>query len=318
MSADQIVLVVHHLVCDRLSIMILLDDLQLAYLQKLNRSPLELPVVGMSYPAWVRSLHDYANSEAGEVQARRWLTLPWSDVQPLPRDLPGRPKDNTNAAARAIHMEWNFDQTKRLLENPRYMPQELLLAALHSALAKWMNSQTVLIDVLQHGRDPVQPEMDLSRTVGMFIGYATTLLTSDPGDPKTHLQQIVDQVRDSAHLPWSLDVFRYLAGPECAASRCKALPFAEVLFNYRGPSIGSSQNDFLTIVSHAPGGDYSPTGLRGHSLSVVFDVIDGRLRSAMVYCERYHRKETIEGLCDQFRERLSTYMKSPMHAFGSP
>jgi hypothetical protein len=316
-NADQIVLVVHHLVCDRLSIMILLDDLQLAYLQKLNRSPLELPVVGMSYPAWVRSLHDYANSEAGEVQARRWLTLPWSDVQPLPRDLPGRPMDNTNAAARAIHMEWNLDQTKRLLKHPWFKPHELLLAALHSALAKWMNSQTVLVDVLVHGRDPVEPEMDISRTVGMLIGYATSLLTSDPEDPQTHLQQIVDEVRDSAHLPWSLDVFRCLADPECFASRCKALPSSEVLFNYRGPSIRSSRNDFLNIISQPPGGDYTPTGLRGHSLSVVFDVIDGRLRGAMVYSEHYHRKETIEGVRDEFRDRLSILTKGPMDPFSS-
>jgi hypothetical protein len=272
----------------------------------------------MSYPAWVQFLHDYANSEAGEVQARRWLALPWSDAQPLPRDLPGRPVDNTNAAARAIHMEWTLDQTKSLLKHPRYMPQELLLAALHNALAKWMNSRTVLIDMLQHGRDPVQPEMDLSRTVGMFIGYATSLLASDPADPKIHLQKIVDQVRDSADLPWSLDVFRYLAGPECSASRCKALPSSEVLFNYRGPPIGLSGNDFLNIMSHPAGGDYNPTGLRGHSLSVVFDVIDGKLRGAMVYCEHFHRKETIEDLSEQFQDRLSTYMKGTMHAFGSP
>jgi hypothetical protein len=298
-------LIVHHLFCDAFSLTILLDDLQHAYLQRLNRSQLRLPAVGTPYPAWVRSLRNYANSEAGERCARQWLALHWSDVQPLPRELPGGPVDNTNAAARAVQVEWSLDETTKLLGHPRFTAQEILLAALHSTLANWMKSQTVLIDLLQHGRDPVESEMDLSRTVGMFIGYAPALLTSDPRDPKTHLQQIVDQFGDLPHLPSSLDVFRHLSDPDRVAARCKALPYSEVLFQFRGQPIGGSQEAFLTIVPNRSEGDHSPSGRRGHLLSVVFDVVDGRGKGTMVYCNRYHQKETIEDLCHQVRDRVS-------------
>jgi NRPS condensation-like uncharacterized protein len=63
-SLTQILIVVHHLVIDGVSLRILLGDLETAYRQLSKRQTVQLGALSTSYARWAQKLNEYAQSRA--------------------------------------------------------------------------------------------------------------------------------------------------------------------------------------------------------------------------------------------------------------
>ena len=86
------------------------------------------------------------------------------------------------------------------------------------------------------------------------------------------------------------------------AKRLQSLPVAEVLFNYRGPSLRLGSDALLKPVLGGHGSIHSSRGLRDHPLSLVFDVTENGPTATFVYSNRFHRHESIQELAKRFQE----------------
>ena len=101
-STCQLALIVHHLAVDGVSWRILLEDVNIAWVQLRSGKPVTLPAAGTSFRRWAALLGEHARSAAVADQADSWRT-----VTAVPDALPAvQPDIDTLAAAGIIRSCW--------------------------------------------------------------------------------------------------------------------------------------------------------------------------------------------------------------------
>ena len=320
-TAQHLLLLAHHLVVDGVSWRILLDDLFNAYQQLANGGEPSLPAATSTLGTWVASLRRFAGSEPARAERAYWTALA---RKPLPGLLPiDRLGDGAGTVATARSVTWALDpsETQILLrEVPRHRVQiqEILLTALLCAYADWTGRADLLVDVEGHGRQPLDRETDVSRTVGWLTAfYPVRLAMTGPRQPEAALKAVKEILRRVPNGGLGYGSLRYFGDPETAAE-IAALPPAQILFNYLG------QLDQALPGSHPVAPAQLPTGPlagssqpRSHPLEVNASVAGGRLHLAITYSESVHQRATIERVGDRIREHLTALIQYCRNA-GSP
>ena len=196
----RLVLMVHHLAVDGVSWRVLLPDLLAAY----EHPEQPLPPVGTSFRHWSGLLRERAAEGRYDRELPYWRAQS-ADAEPLLGSRPADPARDTHATAGRLRLTLPAAATAALLERCpaafRARPQELLLAALATAVQRqW--GPGVRAEVETHGREPADPGVDLSRTVGWFTSTHPVLLPDAPADRP--VEQTVAAVREQlAALPSS-------------------------------------------------------------------------------------------------------------------
>ncbi len=303
----RLVLVIHHLAVDGVSWRMLLEDLSTAYQQLAEGRAMELPAKSTSYKAWAEKLVTYAGSRQVSAELPFWLDEARVGIRPLPRDTASG--DNTFASVHGVTVSLETEETKQLLQEVpaayRARINDILLAALVRALAPWTGRNRLLVDLEGHGREDLFDDVDVSRTVGWFTSLYPVLLEvpreASPGEA-------VRAVRDAlARVPSrgvGYGLLRYLREDE-AARRLRALPAAEVSFNYLGQFDTGTQAEGPFALVREPAGPTIGSGeRRTHVLEVSGFVLAGRLDVNFTYSDALHTRETIQALASRFREEL--------------
>ncbi|MFI5511750.1 amino acid adenylation domain-containing protein, partial [Mycobacterium sp. NPDC051804] len=170
-STRQLVLIVHHLAIDGVSWRILLEDLNIAWVQHHSGQPIALPVGGTSFARWSAMLAEHARTP--EVIG---TADPWRQVAATPSVLPAvQPMVDTFATAGNLSVSLDAETTRMLLgQVPTAFHagvHEILLIGFGLAFAEFLGTAEapVGIDVEGHGRDEELADgVDLTRTVGWF------------------------------------------------------------------------------------------------------------------------------------------------------
>ena len=171
-DTGQLVLMIHHLVVDGVSWRILLEDINIAWVQHRGGQPIALPAGGTSFARWSSLLTEHAHSPAVVEQAEAWRQAA-SAPAALPAVQPGL---DTYASAGQLSVSLDSDLTGLLLgEVPAAFHagiQDILLITFALAATQFFGTDgetPIGIDVEGHGRhEELSANVDLSRTVGWF------------------------------------------------------------------------------------------------------------------------------------------------------
>ncbi|MEL7086456.1 MAG: condensation domain-containing protein, partial [Cyanobacteria bacterium J06597_1] len=313
---QKLYFVVNHFVMDVVSWRNFWLELDLAY-RKLERGDSDfLAEAPASFSAWTRSLRSHADSEDVVGAVQHWCQQDWSKISALPKDFSGDPKVNVNCSARVAFASLSADETNTLLRRTSngLETERVLMAGFSAAVARWQGSSYAYFDRLVHGRDVAPPEIDLSRTLGCIISYAPILLHVDPAASRDEqLRSVSDQIDEVGNSAGAgVELYRYLGSNEGMKQRLKALPRAEILFNYRGRVDDVIERSSLFSETEEVGGfDHDPDGIRLYPFSVAIDVVQGKLEVKLVYSQNMHSAETAQRLCDEFVEFLRGVVTSP-------
>ncbi|MEH2077957.1 MAG: amino acid adenylation domain-containing protein [Nostoc sp.] len=334
-SPGRLLIVIHHLAVDGISWRILLEDLSEAYKQLEVGKSIQLPAKTTSFKDWAMRLQDYARSQELHSQLNYWLDSMRLPIAPLPLDYAAVAQDNTVASSRIVSVYLSVEQTRALLQDvpEAYNTQinDVLLTALVQTFTRWTGSHSLLINLEGHGREDLFEDVDLSRTVGWFTTIFPVLLKlEDRFDPGEILKSVKEQLRRIPNRGIDYGIWRYLSPDESdrsekaleqgAGSRgageqgsrgeklsIQALPEAEVSFNYLGQF---DQTQLATLgwkfAQESSGSIHSPKGQRCHLLTIDGLVIEGRLKLEWQYSEKFHRRETVENLANEYIETLET------------
>jgi non-ribosomal peptide synthase protein (TIGR01720 family) len=295
----------------------LLEDLQTAYQQLCRGEAIQLLPKSTSWKQWAQQLAAHAQSPALQQELPSWLALPRTRVSRLPVDASGA---NTQASAQTVSVSLSIEETQVLLQEVpaayRSQINDVLLTALVQAFSRWTGTPSLLIDLEGHGREPVGEEADLSRTVGWFTTLFPVLLdlegASSPGDA---LKRVKEQLRRLANHGIGYGLLRYLRGDMQVAANLRALPQAEVSFNYLGQFDQVLPEPSPFCLAWEPvGPTRSLRGTRTRLLEVIGLVAGGQLQWQWVYSENVHRRATIERLAEGYVEvlrMLMTHCQSP-------
>ncbi|WP_077081394.1 non-ribosomal peptide synthetase [Mycobacterium numidiamassiliense] len=175
---SQLALIIHHLAVDGVSWRVLLEDLNIAWIQHHSGQPVAVPGGGTSFARWSSRLSEYARDAAVVDSAEVWR-----QVAATPAALPAVGEGDTYETAHNLSVSLDVETTRQLLgEVPAAFHagvNDILLIAFGMAWAKLLGTQGPIgIDVEGHGRhEELAADVDLSRTVGWFTTKYPVALT---------------------------------------------------------------------------------------------------------------------------------------------
>jgi amino acid adenylation domain-containing protein/non-ribosomal peptide synthase protein (TIGR01720 family) len=306
--SSRLLLVIHHLAVDGITWQILLDDLHTVYQQLSRGESPALPLKTTSFQRWAQVLAEYAQSAELRQESGYWLSHSHARISRLPVD--DTQGVNTVASTATVRVTLSAEETRHLLVDvPKaYNTQinDLLLAALAQALSRWTENSLLLIDLESHGREEIASELDLSRTAGWFTTVFPVWLdlegNSDAGEM---IKRVKEQLRNLPNRGIGYGVLRYLSPDAEIRQQLRALPQAEVIFNYLGQlDRAVAEESPFRPARESSGSTRSPQARRAHLLEITGSVIGGRLQLSWTYNENIHQRSTIEEVAGDFLSSL--------------
>jgi non-ribosomal peptide synthase protein (TIGR01720 family) len=305
----RLLLAVHHLVVDGVSWRFLLEDLWSAYSQLGNGQPARLPVKTTAIGRWSEAVRAYADDPTIADTAAGWAALVEPAEVALPVDAsPGRPTSGANVvgAAETVTVAVPATATARLLTHvPSAVGariEDVLLAALARVLSAWCGRSTVCIDVEGHGREPIAPEIDVSRTVGWFTSIAPArLCVPERADLAHSVPSIAAQYRARPGPSLAFGALRHLSSAAATRRLLGGLARRQLCFNYLG-QFSRASDDRATPIRGAreePGPMRDRRGERRYLVEIDATVAVGELSFTWAYCRHVHRRETIAALAER-------------------
>jgi non-ribosomal peptide synthase protein (TIGR01720 family) len=298
---NRLLLVAHHLVVDGVSWRILLEDFETAYRQLSAGEEIALPAKTTSYQRWAERLREYAQTAALGKETEYWEELLRVPAAPLPRDGEG---ENTVETTASVEVRLDAAETRELLkEVPKAYHtqiQEVLLAALAQALVGWTGERQVRVDVEGHGREGLFEDVDVTRTVGWFTVIYPVMLEWGSGDVGEELKAVKERLRRVPHGGIGYGLLRYQREEAEVEEKLRAIPPAEVVFNYLG-QFGRRGSKIGPVAG--------PRGLRPYLIEINGSVDEGRLALEWSYSEAIHRRSTIARVAAEFKRGLTSLIR---------
>ncbi|MDT0454754.1 non-ribosomal peptide synthase/polyketide synthase [Streptomyces sp. DSM 41527] len=307
-----LLLVAHHLVVDAVSWRILLDDLETAYHQATEGQTVTLDERTTAFRDWATGLAAHVAEGGLDHELPYWDEAVTSAPLPVDHET-GTP----SGASRTVSVILDEADTTALLRAAptayRTRINDVLLAALALALARWTGQERVCIDLEGHGREDVLDGVDLSRTVGWFTTvYPVGLQVSDPAElgSSRDWRALVKSVRRQLRaVPGNGLGFGALRthGPAEVRERLDRTGRGQIVFNYLGQwdaRPGGSSGALVRTEHGSFGQDHDPRDGGSHLLEAVGAVQDGRLAFTWHYRPDVHEETTVRAVAEDFAEAL--------------
>jgi non-ribosomal peptide synthase protein (TIGR01720 family) len=282
-TPDRLLLAVHHLVVDGVSMRILVDDLATAYRDLCAGAAVALPGKTASFRLWSHALARYATEDRVLSQAAYWRSVPdAAAVSSAIGELPPAAADAVNTVGRSATVTGEVPApTVRVLRGEAFRSSgtsllHLLLAAFTLAWRARTGRAAVQVDLERHGREQVGGTIDVSRTVGWFTAIHPVVLSlpdaAGPGTAVEAVRRRLDGVPDSGI---GYGLLRYLT--EEHGDALAALPQSQISFNYLGWFERLGEDEVFGPPRQSPPQLVSPTAPRRYLLDVVITGIEDRL-----------------------------------------
>ena len=278
-----------------------LSDGQTETCSRLQRGEPDAELPGTSFRQWAHALHRYAARPELRDQIPAWAKALAGPADALPGD-PDR-DGGLEADACTVTRSLTVTETDDLLQRAgaayRTHTDELLLAALITALHGWAGSTRVRIDLEGHGRD-VLADLDVSRTVGWLTTFAPVLFDitglRPDADPGAVLIAVKEQRRGVPGGPADFGLLRQQLGAEALAG----LPAAEMIgFNYLG-RLDRIGGDRFGLAPAGGGAWRGPANRRPYLLEVNCHVLAGRFEIVLTCSQTVRRQQSMTALADGF------------------
>ncbi|NUS58898.1 MAG: AMP-binding protein, partial [Streptomycetaceae bacterium] len=245
-SGGRLLIVLHHLVVDGVTWRVLVPDLAAAWRQvRAGRAP-ELPEVGTSVRRWAHALVEEAARPERAAELDWWRrTLLEADPAVGCRLLD--PAVDVMSTVDSLRVRIPARMTEPLLTTVpaafRAGADDVLLAGLALAVARWRGRSDVLLRLEGHGRaEDLVPGADLSRTAGWFTSMFPVRLdvsgldldeaASGGAAAGRALKAVKEQLRAVPDKGVGYGLLRHL-NPGTAAELA-GLPEPQIGFNYLG------------------------------------------------------------------------------------
>jgi amino acid adenylation domain-containing protein/non-ribosomal peptide synthase protein (TIGR01720 family) len=308
-GADRVLLVVHHLAADGISLGVLIRDLETVYGQLAAAVEPRLQEVPTSFARWAHSLRDHVESPSLRSQVAYWTSRPWHLATPLPsRDNGG---GRRRGEARAERVRSGVERTRDLLGAASELGcdvSDLALAAAVLALARASGGRRLLVALVQHGRIPVAEGLALDRTVGWFSSIFPVLFElPDRASADAVLTQVRRRLAEVPEGGIGYGLLRYAVGDPGV----RRIPHHQVSFNYLGRlGQASSRPGTFVPTGESAGPLYSPRGSRPSELAIFVSLGRDGLDTRWIYGRDQLPRRTVLRLTTTYERALAELARS--------
>ncbi|GAB2883343.1 amino acid adenylation domain-containing protein [Microbulbifer echini] len=285
---NRLLLTAHHSVVDGVSWRVLLGDIEQLSRQFRQGQELYLPPKTTSYKKWSEYLYLYASSEKLKSEVEYWL----EQISGLSPREPVPLKEFS-----IIKFSVSEECTEKFIggSNKAYHTKtdELLLAALSRAFNRWDGRKSLTLTLEGHGREGLNSDLELSRTIGWFTVEYPLTINFDGESIESHIFSAKESSRSVPEKGIGFGVLKYLS----EAPELKNLPTPEILFNYLGQFDQVVNNEHVFSMLDCPGDMVSP--LRPQSHALIFNALinKGKLTFELRFLDGNYDLENINSLC---------------------
>ncbi|MBD3374843.1 amino acid adenylation domain-containing protein, partial [candidate division KSB1 bacterium] len=168
-SNDLVRLIFHHLIIDAVSMRFVIQDLNELYSATITKTKVTLPPATASYQAWARALHDYAQTKTLQNQIGYWRSIEsaMQRVLPVKQDA----VDNIHRGSQTLGYTLDKHPGQKLFLLPGRVLTRILVAAMGWALSGWIGWDQFVVNLVNHGREMSEIDLDVSRTTGWFTCF---------------------------------------------------------------------------------------------------------------------------------------------------
>ncbi|WP_294961877.1 non-ribosomal peptide synthetase [uncultured Flavobacterium sp.] len=302
-AGDHLLIVIHHLVIDAVSWKILLEDLEILFNQYMLGDTLKLPLKTDSFIHWQKELQRYSKSSALEKEHAYWSSVNTIAIDKIPLDKKSGNNFVKNESTQSYSL--NKELTEALLTkcNKAYGTtiNEILLTSCVTAVKKAFDLQEVAVWMEAHGRENIDADIDISRTIGWFTSIYPVVFSLKEDKNILELISVKDTLRRVPNKGIGYGVLKYLASKEYTLN-------PEISFNYLGNSNDSIEikedAKLFEIMDKYKGNESSLAMEREQILDIKAIISDGCVNVDISYSQDLFYDETIEEIMKQSKINL--------------
>jgi len=303
-SHNRLLIVIHHLIMDAVSWGILIDDFALLLDKSVNNQELNLGAKGTTYADWCKILLKYSHSDELKAQSVYWNKV-IQTVPLLPLDFKFEGKTlMKDRKSLSISLESAYTKSLIFETTKAYQTEipDLMIHALALTINRWNNSDTLLIGMEGHGREQLQDELDISRTIGWFTSiFPVSILLETSESTGNQLRSVKEQLRTIPQHGLGYGVLKYIN----KVQQFQKQEAYDILFNYLGQVGGQEQKSNL-LSKATEGSGLNVSGNQYFNSKLVFNssIQSGLLEINLSYSSQHFKEETIGKLLYTYIENL--------------
>lgn len=305
-ETDKLVIIIHHLVIDGVSWRVLLEDLTNLYTQQINCAALQLPAKTDSFRHWVLSLQEKVKSAAVISEYGFWAEVLNNQIDQFPVDRHIETSDDLKTQSIILDKE-----TTHLLQTQAHRAfgtdiNEVLLTSLALSVQELWGVTDMNVLLEGHGRELLDEETDITRTIGWFTAVYPLVLALDKApDVLSALVLVKETLRSIPNKGIGYGMLKYLG----TGFNTEFTP--HIAFNYLGDfgfENTDGQNFFVPVDEYHGRSEAAVNRAHNALLDVTAMVLTGALKISVGYRSNY-QEATITNLLDTWQRNLQSLIK---------
>lgn len=312
-AGTRLLIVMHHLVTDGLSWRILFQDFTTLYHQLQQQTELKLPLKTDAYLYWPEKLSAYTTTRQYEEASAWWRNF---EQQPMPVFA----DENTRLTVRNSLGKESFLLNRELTDNlltrahNAFYTQinDLLLAALFSAIKKQFNEDKLLVALEGHGREIIDDQVNISRTIGWFTSIYPVLLTSEKAEMTGFIKEVKEELRSVPNKGFDYLLYQLM---EPKAKDTEVRP--QIIFNYLGQFDSDIKDLPFEIADEPHGSSQSMEEGLLYDLDIGGVIREGQLEMSLRYQTEKFSKGAMSQLMQTYQESLGEVISHCVQYEGS-
>jgi non-ribosomal peptide synthase protein (TIGR01720 family) len=306
-DGDYLFICIHHLIVDGVSWRIILEDIETAYKQCIENTDIILPKKTSSYKKWIETLQKYAKKDSVIGEFPYWKGICEEAIEcnlsiHLDEKEYNRQAKSTWERTKKISIiQIEEALTKALLfdANKAYATRinDLLLTSLGRAVNGWINQSKICVELESHGREDLDKNVVLDRTVGWFTNTYPIILHSE-GTIENQIIVTKEMFRKVKANGIGYGILNYFGESKLP----KVKP--EICFNYLGVNDLDRSNGIFELVEYTNQGDISDKNHLENSLSINAFVVNSIMNIEIMYDSTKYPEEEINKFCNAYKLAL--------------
>jgi amino acid adenylation domain-containing protein/non-ribosomal peptide synthase protein (TIGR01720 family) len=308
-GSQRLFMAIHHLLIDMVSWRILFEDFQTCFEQLCQQKPLQLPQKSSSFADWGEALARYGSSDILLAQRSYWEDITGTQ-QSLFVDMEAAPVLVSEMQECTVALGQELTETLLRTAPDAYHTQvnDLLLTALVMAYAKWTGETTLQLILEGHGREDIDTETDISRTMGWFTSIFPVRLDlpAEYSAAENHIATAIKTIKEQLHSIPDKGIGYGILNAQEAFGRDTTSEQQSIAFNYLG-RIDSEANQAETLfgpMEENVGASNSPHNQALHLIEINGAVLDNDLQMTFSYSSKHYHDSTIPDFAAYWQEAV--------------
>jgi len=311
-DGDRLALIIHHLVIDGVSWRILLEDLMTLYKGAISNQKVQLPLKTDSFQNWSSTQYQYANEATQLEELAYWKNIGLETLPSFPVDKESDTKHLKLDKDVVFALDQETTAQLRTVAHKAYNTEmnDVLLTGLGLAIQETFGIEKSMLCLEGHGREELNENVDLSRTVGWFTTmYPFLLEVSKDQNKEENLVKVKESLRKVPNKGIGYGIFKYLSSEELSKIT------TTILFNYLGIfgeelDTEEGEEEIFEYSGEYIGEEMDANEPSTTPIQVSGIIVSGVLRIAVKYASSQYQEDTINKLLQSYENNLKELVKN--------